>query len=103
MRDPKQKGKKGKDTVGLEKAEEKQIVGAIRFTSAVPAVVEEIIGRTGTRGGIIQVRCKILDGYDKNKVIRRNVKGPIREKDVLMLRETDIEARKLTQTKGTSR
>lgn len=76
--------------------------GGIRFTGAVPAVVEEIIGRTGTRGGIIQVRCKILDGRDKNKVIRRNVKGPVREKDVLMLRETDIEARKLTQTKGTS-
>lgn len=69
----------------------------VNFTSAVPAVVEEIVGRTGTRGGIIQVRCKIMDGYDKGKVMRRNVKGPIREQDILLLRETEIEARSLTQ------
>ena len=71
----------------------------ISFSSAVPAIVEEIVGRTGTRGGIIQVRCKVLDGPDRNKILRRNVKGPIREKDVLMLRETEIEARSLTQSK----
>jgi len=66
---------------------------------AYPATVEEVIGRTGTRGEVIQIRCKILDGRDKGKVIRRNVKGPIRVQDVLMLRETEIEARKLTQVK----
>ncbi|HLC55025.1 MAG TPA: 30S ribosomal protein S28e [Candidatus Nanoarchaeia archaeon] len=79
-------------------AQEEKGAQIIRFTTAFPAVVEEIVGRTGTRGAIIQVRCKILDGPDQGKVIRRNVKGPIREKDVLMLRETEIEARKLTQS-----
>ncbi|MBI5148615.1 30S ribosomal protein S28e [Candidatus Pacearchaeota archaeon] len=63
--------------------------------AAVPAVVEEIVGRTGFRGEITQVKARILQGYDKGKVIRRNVKGPIRLKDVLMLRETQIEARRL--------
>lgn len=77
-----------------QKAEEK---GSIIFTLAVPARVEEIVGRTGTRGEAIQVRCKVLEGRDASKVLRRNVKGPIQIGDVLMLRETEIEARPLNQ------
>ena len=68
---------------------------AVHFTRAFPAAVEEIIGRTGTRGDAIQVRCKVLDGRDTNKVLRRNVKGPIQLGDILMLRETEIEAKPL--------
>jgi small subunit ribosomal protein S28e len=71
--------------------------GSVSFTYAVPAKVEEIIGRTGTRGEATQVRCKILDGRDKNKTMRRNVRGPVQIGDTLMLRETEIEARPLNK------
>lgn len=67
------------------------------FSSCVPARVEEVIGKTGTRGEATQVRCKILAGRDESKVIARNVKGPVRVDDILMLRETEIEARKLSK------
>ena len=74
--------------------------GGVRFTHATPARVEEIIGRTGTQWEAIQVLCRILDGRDKEKVMRRNVKGPVQKGDILMLRETEFEARPLNRSGG---
>ena len=77
----KQQGSKGSDKI---------VTGA-----AVPAVVEQLIGRTGFRGEITQVKCLVQSGRDEGRSMRRNVRGPVKEGDILMLRETEIEARRI--------
>lgn len=84
-------------TFRKKKDADEGVKGAVVFSYAFPARVEEIVARTGSRGEAIQVRCKILAGRDQNKILRRNVKGPVRVGDILMLRETEIEARPLNK------
>ena len=59
--------------------------------NTLTAEVIELLEHSQTKG-ITKVKCMILGENNKNKVLVRNVIGPIQKKDILILPQVDVES-----------
>lgn len=93
----------GKKGFKSDKPETKDVAEKKDFrdekTEGYKSEVMQVIGRTGVFGEVKQVMVKILEGRDAGNVIRRNIKGPVRVGDTLVLLDTEREAKALKRKK----
>ncbi len=58
-------------------------------------LVTEILGRTGSRGGVTQCRVQVNQEGRKPRLVTRNVIGPVKCGDKITLLEAEREARRM--------
>jgi small subunit ribosomal protein S28e len=60
-----------------------------------PAEVVEVVKKTGVHGEVTQILCKIMDGPEKGRVKRRNARGSVQKGDIVILLDTEREAKEI--------
>ena len=60
-----------------------------------PAEVVEVVKTTGVHGEVIQILCRILEGPEKGRIKRRNTLGSIQKGDIILLLDTEREAKEI--------
>jgi small subunit ribosomal protein S28e len=58
---------------------------------ATSAEIIQVMERLGVKG-VCRVRVKVIDGRDKGKILTRNVVGPIKKGDVILLKDTAMDS-----------
>ncbi len=71
----------------------KQGKSLVNVSDATPGQVVKVFKKVGLYGECYQVLVRVLEGRDKGNLLRRNVRGPVKENDMLMLKETERDVR----------
>jgi small subunit ribosomal protein S28e len=91
---PKEKEDKPKAAAPEEKPKAKDTKGSsVEIHDATPGQVVKVFKKSGLYGECYQVLVRVLEGRDKGNLLRRNIRGPVKENDMIMLKETERDAR----------
>jgi small subunit ribosomal protein S28e len=87
------KAPQAKAEVKEEQKGSKKYQSKVNVADATPAQVVKVFKKVGIYGECYQVLVRVLGGRDQGNLLRRNVRGPVRENDLLMLKETERDVR----------
>ncbi len=58
---------------------------------SVAAEIIQVRGKLGVKG-VTSIKCRVVEGADRGKIIARNVAGPVRIGDIVVIKETGIDS-----------